>query len=188
MATARAPNDLDDLLERWGDRILPVRLDVMSAIEARDAVAAAVECFERIDVVVNNAGKADLAAIEDCDETSFRQQLETVFMGWCMPPRLPCPYCGNSAGHFIQMLSAGGRMAMPSLAACQSAKRAVTGISDARGRSGPFRPQGPNPGAGDHGHGYAGWQLHGKATSAGPISRRRHRCEVPSGSDPNGAQ
>lgn len=130
VATARAPHHLDDLLERWGDRILPVRLDVTSSIEARDAVAMAVERFGRVDVVVNNAGKADLAAIEDCDEASFRQQLETVFMGVVNVTKASLPVLRKQrAGHFIQISSAGGRLATPGLAAYQSAKWAVTGFS-----------------------------------------------------------
>src|SRR3954470_18612635 len=81
VATARTLEHFIDLSKRWGDKVLPLQLDVTSADQARDAVAAAIGQFGHIDVVVNNAGRADLAAIEDCDEASFRKQVETVFMG-----------------------------------------------------------------------------------------------------------
>ena len=61
VATARQPASLADLAERYGDRILPVALDVTDPAAAEAAVAAGVAAFGRIDVVVNNAGYANLA-------------------------------------------------------------------------------------------------------------------------------
>lgn len=130
VATARSPRSLDGMSARWRERVLPVRLDVTSAPEARDAVSAATERFGRIDVVVNNAGKADLAAIEDCDEAAFRAQVETVFMGVVNVTKAALPVLRRQgAGHFVQVSSAGGRLATPGLSAYQSAKWAVTGFS-----------------------------------------------------------
>ena len=65
VATARRPEGLADLAERYGDQILPVALDVTDPEAARAAVAAGVAAFGRIDVVVNNAGYANLVAVED---------------------------------------------------------------------------------------------------------------------------
>src|ERR1700745_1645541 len=80
-ATARRPGQLTALAERYGDRVLAVALDVTdpSAVEA--AIRAGVERFGRPDVVVNNAGYANLAPIETGDEQDFRTQFETNFWG-----------------------------------------------------------------------------------------------------------
>jgi NAD(P)-dependent dehydrogenase (short-subunit alcohol dehydrogenase family) len=130
VATARTLEHFIDLSKRWGDKVLPLQLDVTSADQARDAVAATIGQFGHIDVVVNNAGRADLAAIEDCDEASFRQQVETVFMGVVNVTKAALPVLRRQKqGHFIQISSAGGRLATPGLAAYQSAKWAVTGFS-----------------------------------------------------------
>jgi len=64
-ATARRPEQLADLVERHGDRVLPLALDVTDFEGARRAVAAGLERFGRIDVVVNNARYGDVAAVED---------------------------------------------------------------------------------------------------------------------------
>lgn len=63
-ATARRPEQLADLVSRHGDRVLPLALDVTDFEGAQRAVAAGLERFGRIDVVVNNAGYADVAAVE----------------------------------------------------------------------------------------------------------------------------
>ena len=56
MATARRPEQLDDLVARYGSQIRPVKLDVTSPTDAERAIAFATEAFGRIDVLVNNAG------------------------------------------------------------------------------------------------------------------------------------
>lgn len=130
VATARSPQSLEDLSAKWGKQILTVRLDVTSTAEAQEAIKAATDHFGRIDVVVNNAGKADVAAIEDCDISSFRRLVETVFLGVVNVTKAALPTLRQQgAGHFIQVSSAGARMATPGLAAYQSSKWAVTGFS-----------------------------------------------------------
>jgi NAD(P)-dependent dehydrogenase (short-subunit alcohol dehydrogenase family) len=56
VATARKPEDLADLSESYGDQVRAVKLDVTSPAEVARAVAAALDAFGHIDVVVNNAG------------------------------------------------------------------------------------------------------------------------------------
>jgi NADP-dependent 3-hydroxy acid dehydrogenase YdfG len=63
VATARRTSALDDLAARYGDRLLTVPLDVNDPAHAEAAVAASVDVFGRIDVVVNNAGYADIATV-----------------------------------------------------------------------------------------------------------------------------
>src|SRR5436190_113408 len=81
VATARHPEQLTDLAAAHGDRLFPVALDVTDAEAVRSAVAAGVERFGRLDVVVNNAGYANLAPIETGTEADFRTQFETNFWG-----------------------------------------------------------------------------------------------------------
>ena len=65
VASARNPKQLDDLVQRYGQQIRPVALDVSDADAATKAVQTAIDAFGRIDVVVNNAGYANVDSFED---------------------------------------------------------------------------------------------------------------------------
>lgn len=64
-ATARNPERLRDLVDRHGDAVLPLRLDVTDYDATARMVGQAVEAFGRLDVVGNNAGYTDLGSFED---------------------------------------------------------------------------------------------------------------------------
>src|SRR5580704_9728902 len=81
VATARNPAQLADLIERYGDQVRTVALDVTSEQAAVDAVAVATKAFGRLDVLVNNAGYGDISPIEDTSLDEFRAQIETNLFG-----------------------------------------------------------------------------------------------------------
>ena len=72
VATARKPSDLQDLVASYGERVRAVALDVTDPIEVRNAIAVATSVFGRIDVVVNNAGYANVNSFEDLPADDFR--------------------------------------------------------------------------------------------------------------------
>ncbi|MFF3503286.1 oxidoreductase [Streptomyces sp. NPDC003247] len=131
VATARRTEPLDDLAEKYGDRVRLVTLDVTDAEASRRAVQAAVDAFGRLDVVVNNAGYADMAAIEDTSEQAFRDQIEANLYGVVNVSRAALPVMREQrSGHIIQISSVGGRVGVPGLGAYQAAKWAVGGFSE----------------------------------------------------------
>ncbi|MFD7307913.1 SDR family NAD(P)-dependent oxidoreductase [Promicromonospora sp. NPDC059942] len=131
VATARRTEPLTDLAETYGDRIRLVTLDVTDAEAARRAVDVAVEAYGRLDVVVNNAGYADMAAIEDMSEQAFRAQIDANLYGVVNVTRAALPVLREQgAGHIIQISSVGGRIGGPGLGAYQAAKWAVGGFSE----------------------------------------------------------
>ncbi len=130
VASARKPEDLQFLVERFGDQVRAVALDVTDAGAARAAVAVAVAEFGRLDVLVNNAGYANVGAFEDVAEDDFRAQIDTNFFGVVNLTRAALPVMRKQRdGHIIQISSIGGRGASPGLAAYQAAKWAVGGFS-----------------------------------------------------------
>ncbi|GAB2938993.1 oxidoreductase [Nonomuraea fastidiosa] len=132
LATARDPRRLDDLVQRYGDRVRTFPLDVTDAEAARAAVREAVTAFGRLDVVANNAGYANSSAIEETPDDDFRAQVETNFYGVVNVTKAALPVLrAQRSGHFIQFSSIGGRVGgSPGLAAYQSAKFAVEGFSE----------------------------------------------------------
>lgn len=130
VAGVRTPSVLDELAARYPERLAVVELDVTDDGEVAAAVATAVDGFGRLDVVVNNAGYANMAPIEDVDFDDFRTQFDTNFYGVVRLTRAALPVMrAQGAGHIVQISSVGGRLVRPGLAAYQSAKWAVTGFS-----------------------------------------------------------
>jgi len=131
-ATARSPQQLDDLAERYGDQVLTIALDVTDAAAAEAAVAKAADAFGSLAVIANNAGYADSAAIEDIPAHDFRAQIETNLFGVVNVTRAALPvFRAQRSGHFLQFSSIGGRVGgSPGMGAYQTAKFGVEGFSE----------------------------------------------------------
>ncbi|MGV9344693.1 SDR family NAD(P)-dependent oxidoreductase [Streptomyces spiralis] len=131
VATARRPEALAEAVEKYGDRIHPLALDVTRPEAAREAVEAALARFGRIDVLVNNAGYANVSPIETSEEDDFRTQFETNFWGVYNVTRAALPTLRRQgAGTVVQISSIGGRVGgSPGIASYQAAKFAVDGFS-----------------------------------------------------------
>src|SRR5258707_9832833 len=116
-ATARNADDLPDLVDRSPDRARAVPLDVTDRAQAAAAVRAAVDAFGGLDVVVNNAGYANVNSIEDFAEDDFRAQIETNLWGVINVTRAALPVLREQgSGHIIQVSSVGGRVSSPGIA------------------------------------------------------------------------
>jgi NAD(P)-dependent dehydrogenase (short-subunit alcohol dehydrogenase family) len=131
VATARRPGQLAALADKYGDQMLPLALDVTDEAAVRDAVSAALERFGRLDVVVNNAGYANVAPIETGGEADFRAQFETNFWGVYNVSKAVIPQLrAQGGGTIVQFSSVGGRVGgSPGIASYQAAKFAVDGFS-----------------------------------------------------------
>ncbi|MEV4000590.1 oxidoreductase [Actinomadura sp. NPDC049753] len=132
VATARDPRRLQDLVALHGDRIRAVPLDVTDARAASRAVKEATDAFGSLDVVVNNAGYANSAPIEEMAEDDFRAQIETNLFGVVNVTRAALPVLrAQRSGTFVQFSSIGGRVGgTPGMGAYQTAKFAVEGFSE----------------------------------------------------------
>ncbi|MFG2826830.1 oxidoreductase [Streptomyces sp. NPDC048434] len=132
VATARRPEQLDDLVRRRGDRVRTVALDVTDPVAADAAVQQALDAFGGLDVVVNNAGYATSAPIEEMADSDFRAQIETNLFGVVHVTKAALPVLRKQrSGHFIQFSSIGGRVGgSPGMGAYQTAKFAVEGFSE----------------------------------------------------------
>ncbi|HEV7186406.1 MAG TPA: SDR family oxidoreductase [Blastococcus sp.] len=131
-ATARDTSTLDDLIAQFGDRLLPLKLDVTD----KDAVTAAVEDahdrFGRLDVVVNNAGYGQFGMVEEISEQEARDQFETNVFGALWVTQAALPYLRQQgSGHILQVSSIGGVSAFPNIGIYNASKWALEGFSQA---------------------------------------------------------
>src|ERR1700722_7491454 len=132
VATARRPEQLDSLVKSYGESGRTAALDVTDAAAAQAAVKTAIDGFGRLDVVVNNAGYANSAPIEEMTEADFRAQVETNLFGVVNVTRAALPvFRTQRSGTFVQFSSIGGRVGgTPGMGAYQTAKFAVEGFSE----------------------------------------------------------
>ena len=131
-ATARDISTLDDLVEKYGEAILPLQLDVTDREADFAAVEAAHRTFGQLDVVVNNAGYGHFGFVEELTEDEIRAQMETNLFGalWVTQAALPI-LRSQGSGHIIQVSSIGGISAFPGIGAYHASKWALEGFSQA---------------------------------------------------------
>jgi NAD(P)-dependent dehydrogenase (short-subunit alcohol dehydrogenase family) len=129
-ATARDIKSLDTLVQRFGDQVAAIALDVTDKGAVHEAIGAANARFGRLDVVVNNAGYGLFGAIEEISEAEARAQIETNLFGalWVTQAALPIMRAQGS-GHIIQVSSIGGVNAFPTIGLYHASKWALEGFS-----------------------------------------------------------
>ena len=131
VAGARRIEELNALVEQYGERVTPVKLDVREEEEAKAAVETAVKKYGRLDVLVNNAGYGYFAPFEQMTSEQFRDVVETCLFGVVYTTHAALPVMRQQkSGHIFQVSSIGGRIAMPGNSPYHAAKWAVGGFSD----------------------------------------------------------
>jgi NAD(P)-dependent dehydrogenase (short-subunit alcohol dehydrogenase family) len=132
VATARQPQQLQDLVDRYGASMLAVKQDVVNENQAILAVKAAVDTFGRLDVVVNNAGYSRFGPFEQISDADFKGIVDTCFYGVVYTTRAALPVMRKQrAGVIFQVSSVGGRVTRPGNSPYHAAKWAVSGFSEA---------------------------------------------------------
>src|SRR5262245_25776860 len=131
-ATARDVGTLAGLVEKYGDNVAAIKLDVTDKAAVDAAIAEAHRRFGRLDVVINNAGYGQFGAIEEVSEEEARAQLETNVFGalWVTQAALPIMRTQGS-GHIIQISSIGGVNAFANIGLYHASKWALEGFSQA---------------------------------------------------------
>jgi NADP-dependent 3-hydroxy acid dehydrogenase YdfG len=132
VATARKPEVLKDLAEKYPETVLTLKLDVTNKTDVAEAINKTIEKFGKIDVVVNNAGYGLIGAVEEPSDEQIRQQFETNFFGVLNVVRGVLPTLrSQKSGHIINVSSGLGFFAFPSYGYYSATKFAVQGLSDA---------------------------------------------------------
>jgi len=129
VATARRTDGLAELGEP--ERVHAVRLDVTDPADREAAVAAALDRFGRIDVLVNNAGRTQVGAVEETTDEELRALFDLHFFGPAALTRLVLPAMREqSGGAIVQMSSVGGQVTAPGFGAYCATKFALEGLTE----------------------------------------------------------
>jgi NAD(P)-dependent dehydrogenase (short-subunit alcohol dehydrogenase family) len=129
VATARRIDALEDIGPP--ERVHAVRLDVTDAADREAAVAEALDRFGRIDVLVNNAGRTQVGAVEETTDDELRDLFELHFFGPAALTRLVLPAMrAQAGGAIVQMSSVGGQTTAPGFGAYCATKFALEGLSE----------------------------------------------------------
>jgi NAD(P)-dependent dehydrogenase (short-subunit alcohol dehydrogenase family) len=129
VATSRNVDGLEDLAGH--ERVLVTRLNVTDTAEREAAVAAAIERFGRIDVLVNNAGRTQVGAVEETTDDELRSLFDLHFFAPAALSRLVLPTMrAQGSGAIVQMSSVGGQTTAPGFGAYCATKFALEGLSE----------------------------------------------------------
>jgi 3-dehydrosphinganine reductase len=122
-------------------RFAAIAADVADPAQAEAAVAGAIEALGGLDLVVNNAGAALAARIEDTPLADYRRLLEVNFLGTVQVTRAALPHLvARGRGHIANVSSLAGLLAVYGYTAYAASKYAVTGFSEALRQE--LRPRG----------------------------------------------
>jgi NAD(P)-dependent dehydrogenase (short-subunit alcohol dehydrogenase family) len=128
VVTARRPEQLAGL---DGERVLVQPLDVTDRDQREATVAAAVDRFGRIDVLVNNAGRTQVGAVEETTDEELRDLFELHFFAPAALTRAVLPIMREQRdGAIVQMSSVGGQVTAPGFSAYCATKFALEGLTE----------------------------------------------------------
>jgi NAD(P)-dependent dehydrogenase (short-subunit alcohol dehydrogenase family) len=131
IATARNPDTIADLVEKYPDRAIALTLDVTDVNSIAVAIRDGLDRFGSIDVLVNNAGFGMVGAVEELSDSEIRHQFETNVFGLLNVTRAVLPHLrSRRCGHILNLSSIAGLVASPGLGAYAATKHAVEAFSE----------------------------------------------------------
>ena len=106
-------------------------LDVASPEACRSAVAAAVEAFGRLDVVVNNAGRHDFRITTEVTDEQWAHDIAVNLSGAFFVAQAAIPHLLAADGNIVNVASVAGLMGEAYSAAYTAAKHGIVGLTKA---------------------------------------------------------
>ncbi|AII50677.1 SDR family NAD(P)-dependent oxidoreductase [Hymenobacter sp. APR13] len=132
-ATSRNVDELRAAVGSYSANFLPLAVELTAEIGVAQAIAATVQQFGRIDVVVNNAGYGQLGSLEEVTDTEARENFDVNVFGTLNVIRQAMPQLRRQQqGHIFNFSSiAGIQGGFPGWGVYCATKFAVEGLSEA---------------------------------------------------------
>ncbi len=129
-SSAQAAQDLVKQIQANGGQALAVQANLSKVTEAEKLIQTTLETYQRLDVVVNNAGITDDTLMLRMSETQFDRVIETNLKGvWAMCKYALKPLMQAGQGRIINIASVAGMMGNIGQANYAAAKAGVIGLS-----------------------------------------------------------
>jgi len=131
VGAVRNPARLDDVVAANPNQVSAVQFDVTDVDRAEDLIAEVVSQVGRIDVLVNNAGRTQVGALEETTEQELRSLFELHFFGPAALTRAVLPQMRRQGGGaVVQMSSVGGQVTAPGFGVYCATKFALEGLTE----------------------------------------------------------
>lgn len=132
VGAARRTGALDGFVAAHPKQVQALRLDVTDHAAVATAVEDVVAWHGRIDVLVNNAGRTHVGAVEETGDAQLRDLFDLHVFGPAALVRAVLPHMrAQGSGAIVQMSSVGGQMSSPGFGAYSGTKFALEGMSEA---------------------------------------------------------
>ncbi len=132
VATARRAAALDDVVAKHPAQVEAVALDVTDTNTIDAVVRDVVSRHGRIDVLVNNAGRSHVGAVEETTDAELRSLFDVHVFGPAALVRAVLPHMrAAGSGAIVQMSSMGGQLSFAGFSAYSATKFALEGLSEA---------------------------------------------------------
>lgn len=130
--SARSVDKLQDLQSQihGTSRIIP--MDVTSEQQVNDAVAAIIQEFGRIDILINNAGYGVFETFLDTPISEFEKMMDVNYMGIVRCTKAILPHMTAAGqGHIVNIASLAGKIGSAKSSSYNATKHAVLGLTNA---------------------------------------------------------
>ncbi|QXU43727.1 SDR family NAD(P)-dependent oxidoreductase [Pedobacter sp. D749] len=130
-ATSRNIDELKKAVNADTGKFLPLAVNLADEQSVEDAIKATIAKFERIDVLINNAGYGIGGSIEELSDSETRNSFDVNVFGTLNVIRKASPYLrAQHSGHIINIASIAGIAGATGWAVYAAAKSAVIALSE----------------------------------------------------------
>lgn len=119
-------------LDRFGTEVLTVQCDLLESAQMQSAVEQTLQRFDKIDILINNAGTIEVGPLEHMQLEDFDRAMRLHFWAPFILYQLIVPNMrAKGGGRIVNISSIGGKIAVPHMAPYSASKFALVGFSDA---------------------------------------------------------
>lgn len=128
---ARNTQDVQDIIDKYPQTAIALKLDVTVNDEILSATEAVQKKFGTVDVLVNNAGIGYFGAIEESEEEEVRRMFDINVFGLANMTKAVLPLMRKQrSGTIVNIASIGGLVGFPGVGFYNATKFAVDGLSE----------------------------------------------------------